>query len=117
MAAIHCENPTYNCASIECECTECPGPEALREELVAAMEENSVETVQYNQWTTTDCANLETHIVPVDEFLDVFIATFKKLLLKTLLQRTKLGSSQRKRKASHQESLLSSLTFQRTTVL
>ena len=43
LAAIQCESPDYDCA--------CPGAELLREELEAAMEENGVETVHYNQWT------------------------------------------------------------------
>ena len=60
LAAIQCEPPHYNCAVGKC--TECPGPDALREELEDAMEENGVETVQYNQWTNTDRANLETRI-------------------------------------------------------
>eukprot|EP00731_Ephydatia_muelleri_P006869 Em0003g1117a len=86
--------------------TECPGAEALKEELEAAMEENGVETVQYNQWTNTDRANLETRIAPVEEFLDVFMATLKKLQLHDLLQRIKPSFWQRGRRASHLESIL-----------
>ena len=79
LAAIQCESPSYKCVSGTC--TECPGAEALKEELEAAMEENGVETVQYNQWTNTDRAHLETRIAPVEEFLDVFMAALKKLQL------------------------------------
>ena len=45
------------------------------------MEENGVETVHYNQWTNTDRANLETRIVPVEGFLEVFMAAFKKIAI------------------------------------
>ena len=79
LAAIQCESPEYDCAVGKC--AECPGAELLREELEAVMEENGVETVHYNQWTNTDRANLETRIVPVEEFLDVFMAALKKLQL------------------------------------
>ena len=47
----------------------------------AAMEENDVETMHYNQWTNTDRANLETCIVPVEDFLDVFMAALKKIAI------------------------------------
>ena len=42
LAAIQCEPPSYKCVSGTC--TECPGAEALKEELEAAMEENGVKT-------------------------------------------------------------------------
>ena len=74
LAAIQCESPDDNCAVGKC--TECP--ESLWDELEAAMEENGVETVHYNQWTNTDHANLQTRIVPVQEFLDVFMAALQK---------------------------------------
>eukprot|EP00731_Ephydatia_muelleri_P007530 Em0003g1778a len=53
----------------------------LREELEAIMEDNGVETVQYNQWINTDRANLETRIAPVEEFLDAFMVALEKLKL------------------------------------
>ena len=39
------------------------------------MEENDVETMHY------DRANLETCIVPVEDFLDVFMAALKKIAI------------------------------------
>ena len=60
LAAIQCEPSTYKCAIGTC--TDCSGTGALWEELEAIMEDNDVETVQYNQWINTDRANLETQI-------------------------------------------------------
>eukprot|EP00731_Ephydatia_muelleri_P027659 Em0019g532a len=79
LAAIQCEPSTYNCAIGTC--TDCSGTGALREELEAIMEDNGVETVQYNQWINTDRANLETWIAPVEEFLDAFMVALEKLKL------------------------------------
>ena len=80
LAAIQCEPPpTYKCATGTCK--RCPGAEPLWEELETIMEENAVETVQYNQWVSTDRANLNTCVVSVEEFLDVFIAALQKLQL------------------------------------
>ena len=79
LAAIQCEPSTYNCAIGTC--TDCSGTGALREELEAIMEDNGVETVQYNQWINTDRANLETRIAPVEEFLDAFMVALEKLKL------------------------------------
>eukprot|EP00731_Ephydatia_muelleri_P017532 Em0010g630a len=74
-----CEPSTYNCAIGTC--TDCSGTGGLREELEAIMEDNGVETVQYNQWINTDRANLETRIAPVEEFLDAFMVALEKLKL------------------------------------
>ncbi|KAL5515849.1 hypothetical protein EMCRGX_G001083 [Ephydatia muelleri] len=105
LAAIQCEPPHYNCAVGKC--TECPGPDALREELEDAMEENGVETVQYNQWTNTDRANLETRIVPVEEFLDVFMAALKKLQLHDFIAKHQAKFlAQKKENLTHGEFLV-----------
>ena len=45
---LPCEPPTYKCVIGKCK--HCPRIEPLREELETIMEENSVETVQYNRW-------------------------------------------------------------------
>ena len=72
LAAMQCEPPTYKCVTGKCK--HCPEIEQLREELETIMEENGVETVQYNKWVSTDRANLETCVLFVQEFIDVFIA-------------------------------------------
>ena len=67
LAAMQCEPPTYKCVTGKCK--HCPEIEQLREELETTMEENGVETVQYNKWVSTDRANLETCVLSVQEFL------------------------------------------------
>ena len=79
LAFIQCEPPTADCANGVC--TECRGTEALTEELEAIMEENSIDTVQYNQWVNTDRVMLETHVLSVEDFLDQFVEVLKKLHL------------------------------------
>ena len=71
LAYIQCNPPTADCANGICE--ECRGTEPLKVELSAIMEENAVESAQYIQWVNTDRANLETHIVPVADFLELFM--------------------------------------------
>ena len=55
------------------------GTEPLKEELEAIMEENAVGSVQYSHCVNTDRANLETHVVPVADFLDLFMEYLLKL--------------------------------------
>ena len=43
------------------------------------MDAKLVDTVEFRQWTSTDRATLETRILPVDEFLDLFVGMLKKL--------------------------------------
>ena len=77
------EPPTYKCVTGTCR--HCPGTEPLREELETIIEENIVETVQYNRWVNTDRANLETRIVTVEEYLDLFMASLQKLQLHDII--------------------------------
>ena len=57
------------------------------------MEENAVERVQYSQWVNTDSANLQTHFVPVPDFLDPFIEYLLKLKLHDFITRQQATSS------------------------
>ena len=43
--------------------------------------ENSIDTVEVRQWTQTDRANLETKLMPIDDFIDAFTAMLKKLTI------------------------------------
>ena len=45
------------------------------------LEENVIDTVQYNQWVNTDRAMVETHVESVEDFLNQFIEVLKKLRL------------------------------------
>ena len=40
---------------------------------------NAVDSIQYQQWTTTDRSNLITVVQQVDEFLDDIMAILKRL--------------------------------------
>ena len=85
LAYIQCDPPTADCANGICE--ECRGTQPLKVELEAIMEENGVESVQYSQWVNTDRANLETHVVPVADFLDLFMEYLLKLRLHDFIAR------------------------------
>eukprot|EP00731_Ephydatia_muelleri_P038605 Em0825g2a len=62
-------------------CDQCPGTEPIHARLQAVTDENEVDTVEIRQWTTTDCATLETIVLPVDEFIEMFVAMLKKLMV------------------------------------
>lgn len=79
MNVINLPNiPTYqHClARIICnpprECTECPGIEKLKSDVLSILEENSVSQIIYKQWVFTDRSTLETFCAQEDEFVDVF---------------------------------------------
>ena len=46
--------------------------------------ENSIDTVEARQWTQTDRANIETKVMPIDDFIDAFTAMLKKLTIHDL---------------------------------
>lgn len=86
LAYIQCDPPTADCANGICE--ECRGTQPLKVELEAIMEENGVKSVlQYSQWVNTDHTNLETHVVPVVDFLDLFMEYLLKLRLHDFIAR------------------------------
>ena len=43
------------------------------------MDANTIDILQYKQWTSTDRSTMETIVQPVDEFLQSFIQALKKL--------------------------------------
>ena len=95
LAAIQCDPP-----NIECHfgtCNECP--EKLTANHQAVMDNNSVDTIEFKQWTTTDRATLEAKILPTDEFLDLFIATLKKLLLHDFIAKMQSSFVQAKKES------------------
>jgi len=79
IAAVICDEPTPQCYLDGC-CPNCPGTDALELLLNGALHDNFVETVTYNQWTSTDRCSLETMIKGADEFVELFISQLKKLL-------------------------------------
>ena len=62
-------------------CNQCPGTEPLCAILQDVTCENEIDTVEFRHWTTTDRATLETKVLPVDEFIEMFVTMLKKLLV------------------------------------
>ena len=72
-----CNPPSIDCYMSQCK--QCPGTEKLQGKLLAIMDDNVVDSIQYQQWTQTDRSSLKTVVQPVEEFLDEFMAVLKKL--------------------------------------
>ena len=72
LTKLHCNPP-----SIFGSCKKCPGTEPLCNQQQAMACENSSDKVQARQWTQTDRANLETKVMPIDDFIDAFTAILK----------------------------------------
>ena len=60
-------------------CKQCPGTNKLKEKLQQIMDNNMIDNIQYQQWTTTDRSNLITTIQQVHEFLEYFMEMLNKL--------------------------------------
>ena len=86
LAAIQCNPPRIECYLGEC--SECPNADAFKERLQGIMDAELIDTVEFRQWTSTDRATLETRIVPVDEFLDLFVGMLKKLKYHDFIAKT-----------------------------
>ena len=77
LAAIMCNPPSIDCYMSNCK--QCPGTNKLKEKLQQIMDNNMIDNIQYQQWTTTDRSNLITTIEQVDEFLEYFMEMLNKL--------------------------------------
>ena len=77
LAAMQCNPPTVDCCMARC--NQCPGMDMLKENLQSNMDSLLIDTIQFKQWTLTDRSNLETKVLPTDEFLDTFMASLRKL--------------------------------------
>lgn len=78
LQKIMCGNPTVSCHSLECD--NCPGVDSIKSLLKEIFDENFIDNITYKKWTTTDRSNLETHVDPVDEFIDKFCEDLCKLI-------------------------------------
>ena len=78
LALMQCNPPNLDCYLGSC--SVCPGTDPLKSLLENLMDQNGIDTVQFQQWTTTDRATLETRVVPADEFIDTFVSKLRKLL-------------------------------------
>ena len=79
LTILHCNPPSWKC--IFGSCKKCSGTEPLCNQLQAMACENSIDTVEARQWTQTDHANIETKVMPIDDFIDAFTAMLKKLTI------------------------------------
>ena len=79
LAAMQCDPPNVACFLGNCD--QCPGTEPIHARLQAVTDENEVNTVEIRQWTTTDRATLQIIVLPVDEFIEMFVAMLKKLMV------------------------------------
>ena len=75
LTKLHCNPQSLKC--IFGSCKKCPGTEPLQS--VAC--ENSIDTVEARQWTQTDHANLETKVMPIDDFIDAFTSMLNMLTI------------------------------------
>ena len=79
LAAMQCNPP--NVEYFLGNCNQCPGTEPLCAILQDVTCENEIDTVEFRHWTTTDRATLETKVLLVDEFIEMFVTMLKKLLV------------------------------------
>ena len=61
-------------------CKHCPGIDALKESLLAVLDDNIIDSVTYKQWTTTDRSTLETTSKTSDEFVEAFCDKLEVLI-------------------------------------
>ena len=78
LALMQCNPPNLDCYLGSC--SVCPGTDPLKSLLENLMGQNGIDTVQFQQWTTTNRATLEIRVVPADEFIDTFVCKLRKLL-------------------------------------
>ena len=78
LSALQCNPPQEQCFLSEC--SECPGSESFKQKLLQAFDKKGVDEVEFKQWTSTDRSNLETNILPVEEFVSSFCDKLLKLL-------------------------------------
>ncbi|KAK3911628.1 ARL14 effector protein [Frankliniella fusca] len=79
LGACICNPPRAECYIESC-CPTCPGADSLEIKLKKLLEDNFVDKVLYQQWTSTDRCCLETISKNADEFIDVIIEQLKTLL-------------------------------------
>ncbi|KAK3919273.1 ARL14 effector protein [Frankliniella fusca] len=79
MASVLCDPPTSDCYINAC-CPKCPGLQPLQEKMLAYLDANFIETLTFDQWTSTDRCNLETLSMKSDDFVETYINKLKILL-------------------------------------
>ena len=79
--------------------------------------ENSIDTVEARQWRQTDRANIETKVMPIDDFIDAFSAMLKKLTIHDLTAKCRPDLFKRLRKTSRKVNTPRLQTFRRMILL
>ncbi len=60
-------------------CDDCPGVAQLGTLLRRCFEDIEVDEVEFKHWTSTDRSNLESIVLPMDEFIEAFLTKLKVL--------------------------------------
>ena len=68
LAQMICNPPQPGCYLSTCDF--CPGITRLRDDLLAIMEDNMIDSVVFKQWVSVDRSTLETVTKPPDEFVE-----------------------------------------------
>ena len=80
LAQMICNPPQPGCYLGTCDF--CPGITRLRDDLLAIMEDNMIDTVFFKQWVSVD--RLETVTKSADEFVESFCEKLELLLTHSL---------------------------------
>ena len=78
LAQIICNPPLPGCYLGACD--SCPGIASLKDVLMAIMDDNMIDYVNYKQWVSVDRSTLETVSKPADEFVELFCEKLELLL-------------------------------------
>lgn len=78
LSAIACQPSSPECYFNTC--SFCPGVENIRENLLAVMENNKIDVINYKQWVSTPRVTLETTTKSVIDFVDDFSEKLMALL-------------------------------------
>ncbi|KAK3931114.1 ARL14 effector protein [Frankliniella fusca] len=79
ISAVICKESSPDCYLKSC-CPKCPGTEGLKTKLKNMLSANLVESITYQQWTSTDRCSLETCIKDSDDFVQMFVEQLTTLL-------------------------------------
>ncbi|XP_034249688.1 uncharacterized protein LOC117650392 [Thrips palmi] len=79
MASVLCDPPTADCYLNAC-CPKCPGFQPLQKKMLEYLDANFIDTLTYDQWTSTDRCDLETLLKKSDDFVETYIEKLKILL-------------------------------------
>ena len=88
-------------------CPNCPGHQNLKDHLSALFSDRDNEDlVHFQQWQTTDRAELSMHCLPVDEFTDLLVQKLDELTVHSFIAKSQsVYMKQRKNDLREDESL------------